>query len=107
MVRIIADDGYNAALGSAYILVPYLFTVFPNEGPEVGGTEIILGGYRFTGATGVLFGATPGTVFSVADDETILVTSPAGTAGCATLTVQHPNGDRTFACAFYYGTRPE
>lgn len=56
-------------------------------------TRII--GQNFTGATGVTFGGTAGTAFSVVDDEVIQVTTPAKAAGSYDLVVQHPDGNAT------------
>jgi len=58
----------------------------PTEGPEAGGTEVTITGTGFTGATGVLFGTTPGTEVTVVSDTEITAVSPAGT-GAVNLTV--------------------
>lgn len=63
-------------------------------------TRII--GQNFTGATGVTFGGTAGTAFSVIDDETIQVTTPAKGAGTYDLVVQHPDGNATKAAGVTY-----
>lgn len=63
-------------------------------------TRII--GQNFTGATGVTFGGTVGTAFSVIDDETVQVTTPAKAAGTYDLVVQHPDGNATRTAGVTY-----
>lgn len=60
-----------------------------------GGKVTLIIGQNFTGATGVTFGGTAGTAFSVIDDETVQVTTPAKAAGTYDLVVQHPDGNAT------------
>lgn len=55
--------------------------------PAAGNTPLTVSGDNFTGATGVTFGGTSGTSFSVVNDNTILVTSPAKTAGAYAVVV--------------------
>lgn len=55
--------------------------------PAAGGTPLVVYGDNFTGATGVTFGGTAGTAFSVVDDNTIHVTSPAKAAGAYAVVV--------------------
>jgi hypothetical protein len=55
--------------------------------PAAGGTALVVYGDNFTGATGVTFGGTSGTSFSVVDDNTIHVTSPAKAAGAYAVVV--------------------
>ncbi|WP_461109587.1 IPT/TIG domain-containing protein [Tessaracoccus terricola] len=50
----------------------------PDTGPVTGGTEVIIRGDDFTGATGVDFGGVPGTNFTVIDDTTS-ASPPLGT----------------------------
>lgn len=63
-------------------------------------TRII--GQGFTGATGVTFGGTAGTAFSVIDDEIIQVTTPAKAANTYDLIVLHPDGNITKAAGVVY-----
>lgn len=53
-----------------------LTSATPDEG-EVG-DSISLAGEGFTGATSVVFGSTPATVFTVVSDTAMTVTVPAG-----------------------------
>jgi hypothetical protein len=70
--------------------------------PAAGGTALQVKGYGFKDATAVQFGGTAGTAFSVVDDRTINVTSPAKAAGSYTVTVVRPEGNLTKANAVTY-----
>jgi len=48
----------------------------PSYGPHSGGTKLSITGNGFTGASGVNFGATPGTNFKVENDGLVTVNSP-------------------------------
>jgi hypothetical protein len=72
---------------------PSFTSATPDNGPKSGGTVVSIVGDDFTSVTGVLFGGTPGTSFSVVDDEHITVTAPAHAAGLVDLTFQSPIDD--------------
>ncbi|MDR3397961.1 MAG: IPT/TIG domain-containing protein [Pandoraea sp.] len=75
--------GGTSALASAYTFnspLPTVTSLSPNGGSNGGGTTVTITGTGFTGATGVKFGATPGTNVVVLNDTTITATSPAGTS---------------------------
>ncbi|WP_176730300.1 IPT/TIG domain-containing protein, partial [Devosia insulae] len=80
---------------------PVLTAVTPASGPEAGGTSVSITGSGFSGASNVLFGATPATSFSVDSDTAITAISPPGTgtvdifvdAPCCT---NAPNGSFTY-----------
>jgi hypothetical protein len=82
--------------------VPTLATVAPDTGAAAGGTAVVLTGTGFTGATGVAFGVTFGSAFSVVNATTINVTTPAHAAGAVDVIVQHPSGNVTKAGGFTY-----
>ena len=48
----------------------------PSYGPHSGGTKVSITGNGFTGASGVNFGATPGTNFKLENDGLVTVNSP-------------------------------
>lgn len=70
--------------------------------PAAGGTALYVFGDNFTGATGVTFGGTAGTAFSVVDDNTIAVTSPAKAAGSYAVVVLKGVGNGTLANGVTY-----
>lgn len=68
-------------------------SVTPTTGPAVGGTVVTIKGTGLSGASGVTFGGTAGTAFSVVSDTEIKVTSPAKTAGAQAVVVKDDNAD--------------
>jgi len=88
------DPGDAFQFGTDASLAPRLESVDtldpaldPAALPAAGGTVLRVYGDNFTGATGVTFGGTSGTAFSVIDDNTIGVTAPAKTAGAYAVVV--------------------
>jgi hypothetical protein len=76
--------------------------ITPNVGPVGGGTVVHITGAGLTGATGVKFGPSQGTAFSVVADSTIQVTNPSRPAGVEDVTVQHPSGNLDVVGGFTY-----
>lgn len=93
-----------SALVAASALLAYdkLLGVGVGYGPTAGGRVVQIIGVGFTGATGVTFGGTAGTSFSVVSDQLIEVTTPAKAAGAYDVVVQHPNGNSTITSGFSY-----
>lgn len=81
---------------------PYISSLSPATGPVAGGTAVVIRGLGFTGATGVTFGGTAGTAFSLISDTEIHVTAPAHTAGAVTVVVTRPTTSATLANAYTY-----
>lgn len=81
---------------------PATADVTPSTGLAAGGTAVVLRGVGFERATGVTFGGTPGTAFSVVDDTTIHVTTPAHTAATVDVVVVDPDGNATHTGGFIY-----
>jgi len=71
--------------------VPIVANLSVNNGPEVGGTIVDIYGYDFDGATGVRFGTTPASIFSVAPTQ-IRATAPEHAVGQIYITVDKPVG---------------
>jgi hypothetical protein len=71
--------------------IPKITAVSPGGGPAAGETAVTLTGTGFTGATGVSFGASPGTDLKVVSDTVITVTSPPG-SGTVDVRVEGPGG---------------
>ena len=70
---------------------PTISSLAPNTGHPSGGTTVTITGTSLTGATAVLFGATPATSFIVSSDMQIIAVSPPGT-GTISVTVTTPGG---------------
>ena len=86
----------NATVGSNQLSAPAtITTITPAGGPEVGGTVVTITGTNFTEATAVTFDGTTGTGFTVVDDTTITVTSPAHLSGPVNVIVQSTGGNST------------
>jgi hypothetical protein len=76
--------------------------ISPATGDVSGGTAVVITGVGLTGATGVKFGPSQGTAFSVPADSTIHVTTPSRPAGPEDVTVQHPAGNLDVPGGFTY-----
>ncbi|RUR01400.1 IPT/TIG domain-containing protein [Labedella endophytica] len=102
-VTITNPDGVSTPGEFTFFPLTEVTGIDPGFGDEDGGTLVTITGSCFTGATGVLFGTTPGTEFEVVDDTTITVISPAG-EGTVDVTVQNPTecGDGTLEDAFTF-----
>jgi hypothetical protein len=74
---------------------PGVDSINPTTGPIAGGTVVNLVGEGLTGSTGVTFGGTAGTAFSVVNDGSITVTTPAHAAGAVNVVVANPRGNVT------------
>lgn len=90
------DDEASAPLPFTYTAVPApvgpsTTSLAPANGPEAGGTTVMLDGSGYTDATAVSFGGLPGTGLVVVDDTRITVNAPPGT-GTVPVTVTTPLG---------------
>ena len=61
--------------------VPFVSGISPASGPNAGGTQVVVTGCGFTGATGVSFGTRAATTFTVNSDTQITVDSPPYSGG--------------------------
>lgn len=98
------SDGVKAALGST---TPQVSGVLPSQGPEAGGTPVVLTGSGLKGATTVAFGPNPGTGVNATSDAQLAVTTPPGT-GTVDILVTTPAGTSAVnpAARFTYLTSP-
>ena len=80
--------------------------VTPSRGATTGGTTVFISGSGFTGATQVLFGATPATSFTVNNDTSIQATAPSAAAGVVNISVVTPEGTVTLEEAYGFGAIP-
>ncbi|MHA6510733.1 BspA family leucine-rich repeat surface protein [Tessaracoccus sp. Y1736] len=83
-------------------LAPALNSLAPSAGPTSGGTEVTVTGSNLLGATGVSFGAAPGTNMVVDSDTSLRVLTPAHAAGVVDVTVTTLDGTATLASAFTF-----
>lgn len=68
-------------------LGPVVTAIAPTSGLTAGGTSVVITGGGFTGATGVSFGSTVATTFTVGSDTQITATAPASSVGTVDITV--------------------
>ena len=81
---------------------PLAERVSPPSGLAAGGLAVSVHGSGLTGSTGVTFGGTAGTAFSVVSDAQINVTTPAHAAGAVNVVVANPRGNATVTNGFAY-----
>lgn len=77
------------ASGAAAILT----SISPSSGSSLGGETLTLSGTGFTGATGVKLGDATGLNFTVVDDSTITVVSPAQAVATVPVSVINAAGN--------------
>lgn len=78
--------------------VPVVSSVSPDAGTIAGGTSVTIKGSRFTNATGVFFGGTPGTIVTNTGNI-ITALSPASAAGTIDITVVNAVGTSATSAA--------
>lgn len=87
---------------------PELLTLWPNEGPATGGTEVILIGHDFREGLVAFFGANPALTLEVLSRTQARVENPPGAPGVVDVTVVNADGGRvTLEDAFTYFPTPE
>ncbi|MFF3959687.1 Ig-like domain repeat protein, partial [Streptomyces sp. NPDC001890] len=75
-------------------------SVYPNQGAYSGGTQVVIVGRNFLDATAVSFGARAALAFTVLDDRTIVVVTPAGN-GTVQVAVTTSGGTAPVGTFFY------
>ena len=71
---------------------PTISSISPTSGGLAGGYLVFLTGTTYNGATGVMFGTTAATTFSVESNGAINVFAPPGVPGTVDITVLSPSG---------------
>ena len=99
-----AENTLGAGMSSSAVSVtpsalPAVSGISPTSGSAGGGATVTITGSGFTGATGVFFGGTAASSFTVVSDTQITATSPARSAGVADVTVTTPGGTSTTGVA--------
>jgi len=85
---------------------PTVSTISPISGPLGGGVSVTITGANFTGATGVTLGGTAATSVSVVNDSTITCTTPAHSAGTASVLVTNADGTNAANSLYTYQAAP-
>jgi alpha-tubulin suppressor-like RCC1 family protein len=85
---------------------PVISAISPNSGSTAGGTSVTITGKNFAGATSVTIGNVVATSFTIENDTTITATTPAGTAGAASVLVIAPDGTNEANTLFTYLLSP-
>jgi hypothetical protein len=105
----VAGDGVNAASTQDQTLfenlcvpLPTVTGVAPLSGNSTGGTSLMITGTDFTYATGVSFGGTAASSFTINSSTQITATAPAGTAGTVDVTVTNYGGTSATSAADTY-----
>ena len=110
-VTVTTPDGASAtsALDQfTYQAAPTISAVSPLGGLPVGGTAVTITGTNFTGATAIKFGAVSAPNPIVVSSTTVVVLSPAGTAGVVDVTATTSSGTSATSAAdqFTYESPP-
>lgn len=82
-----SSGGIQAPDTFTFVATPDVDDIDPSGGPSAGGTLVTITGSGFTGATGVTFGGTPATAFSVSNDFVLTATAPPHAVGTVHVVV--------------------
>ncbi|MCJ8055281.1 putative Ig domain-containing protein [Shinella curvata] len=85
-----------------YVPAPTVTSVSPTAGPTAGGMSVTITGTNLSGATGVTFGGTAASWFTVLNGTTITATSPAGAVGTVDIRVTTIGGTSAVSAADQY-----
>jgi fibronectin type 3 domain-containing protein len=85
-----SGGGASAVTGVGVTAPPTVTSVSANSGPAAGGTAVTITGTNFAAGAIVAFGGVAATNVVVVSGTQITVTTPAGNAGAATVTVTNP-----------------
>ncbi len=102
-VLVTTAGGTNAANSLyTYVVAPTVTSISPPSGPLSAGTIVTITGVNFTGTTGVTFGGTAVTGFTVVSDTSITTTAPAHSAGSASVVVTNADGSNAANSLYTY-----
>lgn len=93
-------------LNADVVLAPVVFSVSPASGSSSGGNTVTISGRYLDGATGVSFGSTPASSFSVDFSSQITAIAPPGTASTVDVHVTGPGGSSEAVSADKYTFTP-
>ena len=107
-VAVTANGATATATGAfTYLTAPTITSASPNLGPTLGRQSIVINGTSLTGTTRVTIGGAAVLDMRVLSSTSIQVTTPAGTAGAATIVVTTPLGTATKTNAFTFIAPPK
>jgi hypothetical protein len=90
-------------LPNAYVYLPAISAISPNEGPAEGGTAVTITGIGLTDAVDVLFNGVPATSVVVVNSTTITAVTPvSAVTGLADVLVTFSGDDADFPYGFDY-----
>ena len=99
--------GANGAMAPLTVLPqPTVTGVSPNQGTTIGGTAITIDGTNFTTGSTVTVGGAAATNVAFVNATQLTATTPAGTAGAASVQVTSAGGTSTTNGTFTYVTPP-
>ncbi|MEV6568830.1 beta strand repeat-containing protein [Streptomyces kronopolitis] len=101
----VAGPGGTSSGSAPYRATPFVSSLSPSFGPAGGTNTVTLSGVNFTGATGVFFGTTPATSFTILSDSQISATAPSG-SGSVNVSVQGPGGTSPVLSGSLYNYAP-
>lgn len=105
-IRITTPGGTSATSAAdqyTYVAAPTVTGVAPNSGSTAGGTAVTITGTGLSGATSVTFGGNAASNVVIAGDgQSLTATTPAGSAGAATVSVTTPGGTGQLAGGYTY-----
>ncbi|WP_246700860.1 IPT/TIG domain-containing protein [Rhodopseudomonas sp. BR0M22] len=87
--------------GFTYVTSPTISTITPNSGPATGGTSVTITGTNLSGVTSVTIGGAAATL-GTNTATSIVITTPAGTAGARDVVVTTASGSATSTGGFTY-----
>ena len=101
-VVVTVTDGSGTGVGAyVYISEPTLSSCSPNNGFTTGGTSVTITGTNFlTGAT-ITFNGVSATGITYASSTSYTATTPAGTAGAATIVLTNSDGGTASSSVLY------
>ena len=93
-VPVVVEDPAGNSASATFTFVPPAATtsLTPPTGPTTGNTVVTIRGTNLTGTTGATFGGSSGTNFTVINDTTVTVNSPAHAVGPVDVVVTSPDG---------------
>jgi formylglycine-generating enzyme required for sulfatase activity len=100
----VTTAGGSALAPSHFIYGPWVTSIAPSSGPQLGGTYITTSGHLLNGASSVTIGGVPCTNVVSVNTTTVTAVTPAGTEGAKAVSVTTPGGTANLTNGFTYTT---